>query len=114
MSTYCGQEYEGRYIKRVIAAKMSKTGVLGYIVSSPFCRSDRRINATMLGAQTINPNIKVKVIWVNTWFDPVKEADAAKALFDTGADIVMQRADSPAAMQIASERGGWHSVRILK
>jgi len=63
------------------------------------------INATMLGAQTINPNIKVKLIWANTWFDPGKEADAAKALLDQGADIIMQHTDSPAAMQIASERG---------
>ena len=59
----------------------------------------------MLGAQTVNPNIKVKIIWVNTWFDPGKEADAAKALLDQGADVIMQHTDSPAAMQIASERG---------
>ena len=59
----------------------------------------------MLGAQTVNPNIKVKIIWANTWFDPGKEADAAKALLDQGADVIMQHTDSPAAMQIASERG---------
>jgi simple sugar transport system substrate-binding protein len=59
----------------------------------------------MIGAQTVNPNIKVKIIWVNTWFDPGKEADAAKALLDQGADIIMQHTDSPAAMQVASERG---------
>ena len=59
----------------------------------------------MLGAQTINPNIKVKIIWVNTWFDPGKEADAAKALIDQGADVIMQHTDSPAAMQIAEQRG---------
>ena len=63
------------------------------------------INATILGAQTVNPNIKVKIIWANTWFDPGKEADAAKALLDQGADVIMQHTDSPAAMQIASERG---------
>ena len=56
-------------------------------------------------AQTINPNIKVKIIWVNTWFDPGKEADAAKALLDQGADVIMQHTDCPAAMQVASERG---------
>ncbi len=105
MSTFCGRFYEGRYIQGVIAAKMSKTGVLGYIVSFPIPEVIAGINATMLGAQTINPNIKVKVIWVNTWFDPVKEADAAKALLDTGADVIMQHTDSPAAMQIASDRG---------
>jgi basic membrane protein A and related proteins len=59
----------------------------------------------MLGAQSVNPNIKVKIIWVNTWFDPGKEADAAKALVDQGADILMQHTDSPAAMQIADQRG---------
>jgi len=59
----------------------------------------------MLGAQTVNPNIKVKIIWANSWFDPGKEADAAKALLDQGADVIMQHTDSPAAMQIASERG---------
>src|SRR5207237_2857211 len=58
-----------------------------------------------IGAQTVNPNIKVKIIWANTWFDPGKEADAAKALLDQGADVIMQHTDSPAAMQIASERG---------
>src|SRR6202789_853760 len=63
------------------------------------------INSTMLGAQTVNPNIKVKIIWANTWFDPGKKADAAKALLDQGADVIMQHTDSPAAMQIASERG---------
>src|SRR5258708_34457516 len=63
------------------------------------------INATILGAQTVNPNIKVKIIWANPWFDPGKEADAAKALIDQGADVIMQHTDSPAPMQIASERG---------
>ena len=56
------------------------------------------INATMLGAQTVNPNIKVKIIWVDEWFDPGKEADAAKALIDQGADVIMQHTDSPAAV----------------
>jgi simple sugar transport system substrate-binding protein len=84
---------------------MSKAGVLGYIVSFPIPEVIMGINATMLGAQTINPNIKVKIIWVNTWFDPGKEADAAKALLDQGADVIMQHTDSPAAMQVASERG---------
>ena len=105
MSTYSGRFYEGRYIQGQIAAKMSKAGVLGYIGSFPIPEVISGINATMIGAQTVNPNIKVKIIWVNTWFDPGKEADAAKALLDQGADIIMQHTDSPAAMQIASERG---------
>ncbi len=105
MSTYSGRFYEGRYIQGVIAAKMSKKGVLGYVASFPIPEVISGINATMLGAQTINPNIKVKIIWVNSWFDPGKEADAAKALADQGADVLMQHTDSPAAMQIAAQRG---------
>ncbi len=105
MSIYNGRFYEGRYIQGVIAGKMSKAGVLGYIGSFPIPEVIMGINATMLGAQTVNPNIKVKIIWVNTWFDPGKEADAAKALLDQGADVIMQHTDSPAAMQIAAERG---------
>jgi basic membrane protein A len=105
MSTYSGRFYEGRYIQGVIAAKMSKKGVLGYVASFPIPEVISGINATMLGAQSINPNIKVKIIWVNSWFDPGKEADAAKALADQGCDVLMQHTDSPAAMQIAAQRG---------
>ena len=105
LATYSGRFYEGRYIQGQIAAKMSKTGVIGYIVSFPIPEVISGINATMLGAQSINPNIKFKIIWVNTWFDPGKEADAAKALVDQGADVLMQHTDSPAAMQIAAQRG---------
>jgi basic membrane protein A and related proteins len=105
MSTYSARWYQGRYIQGQIAAKMSKTGVLGYIGSFPIPEVVSGINATMIGAQSINPNIKVKIIWANTWFDPGKEADAAKALIDQGADILTQHTDSPAAMQIAEQRG---------
>jgi basic membrane protein A and related proteins len=105
MATYSARWYQGRYIQGTIAAKVSKAGVLGYIGSFPIPEVVSGINATMLAAQKINPNIKVKVIWVNTWFDPGKEADAAKALLDQGADVIMQHTDSPAAVQIASERG---------
>jgi len=98
LATYSGRFYEGRYIQGQIAAKMSKTGVLGYIGSYPIPEVISGINATMLGAQTINPNIKVKIIWVSSWFDPGKEADAAKALLDQGADVIMQHTDSPAAV----------------
>jgi basic membrane protein A len=105
MSTYSGRFYEGRYIQGQIGAKMSKSGVLGYIGSFPIPEVISGINATMIGAQTVNPNIKVKIIWVNSWFDPGKEADAAKALLDQGADVIMQHTDSPAPMQVASERG---------
>lgn len=105
LGTYSGRFYEGRYIQGVIAGKMSKTGTLGYIASFPIPEVISGINATILGAQTVNPNIKLKIIWVNTWFDPGKEADAAKALADQGVDVLMQHTDSPAAMQVAAQRG---------
>ena len=105
VATYNARFYEGRYIQGVIAAKMSKTGVAGYIASFPIPEVVMGINAFMLGAQSINPDFKVKIIWVNSWFDPGKEADAAKALFDQGADIMVQHTDSTAAMQVAEERG---------
>jgi basic membrane protein A and related proteins len=105
MSTYAGRFYEGRYIQGQIAAKMSKTGIIGFIAAFPIPETISGINATMLGAQSVNPNVKFKIIWVNTWFDPPKEADAAKALVDQGADILTQNTDSPAAMEIAEQRG---------
>src|ERR1700682_5623567 len=105
MSAYSARWYQGRYIQGQIAAKMSKAGVLGYIGSFPIPEVVSGITSTMLGAQAVNPNIKVKIIWVNTWFDPGKESDSAKALLDQGADVIMQHTDSPAPMQVASERG---------
>jgi basic membrane protein A and related proteins len=105
LSTYATRSYEGNYIQGVIAAKMSKTGVLGYISSFPIPEVISGLNATMLGAQTVNPKIRIKIIWVNTWFDPPREADAAKALADQGADVLMAYADSPATLQIAAQRG---------
>jgi simple sugar transport system substrate-binding protein len=105
LATYSARFYQGRYIQGQIAAKMSKSGVLGYIGSFPIPEVVSGINSTMIGAQSINPNIKVKIIWVNSWFDPAREADAAKALLDQGADVLMQHTDSPAAMQIAAQRG---------
>jgi basic membrane protein A len=105
LATYSGRFYEGRYIQGQIAAKMSKTGVLGYIGSFPIPEVVSGINAMMLGAQSVRPDMKVKIIWVNTWYDPGKEAAAARALADQGADILTQHTDSAAAMQFANERG---------
>ena len=105
LATYSGRFYEGRYIQGQIAAKMSKTGTIGYIGSFPIPEVISGINAMMLGAQSVRPDMKVKIIWVNSWYDPGKEADAASALADQGADILTQHTDRPAAMQIANERG---------
>jgi simple sugar transport system substrate-binding protein len=104
VATYSARFYEGRHVQGKIAARMSKVGVLGYIGSFPIPEVISGINSTILGAQSINQDIKVKIIWVNSWFDPGKEADAAKALLDQGADVIMQHTDSPAAMQIAEAR----------
>ena len=105
VATYSARFYEGRYVQGVIAGKVSKSGVIGYIASFPIPEVVRGINAFMLGAHTQNPNIKVKVVWVFTWYDPGKEADAAKVLMDQGADIITQHTDSTAALQAAADRG---------
>ncbi|MBV2183563.1 MAG: BMP family ABC transporter substrate-binding protein [Rhizobium sp.] len=105
VATYNSRFYEGRYIQGVIAAKMSQKGVAGYIASFPIPEVVMGINAFMHGAQSVNPEFKVKVVWANTWFDPGKEADAAKALIDQGVDILTQHTDTTAPMQVAGERG---------
>jgi simple sugar transport system substrate-binding protein len=105
VGTYNAKFHEGRYVIGQMAAKMSKTGVAGYIVSFPIPEVVSGINAFMLGAQSVNPDFKVKIVWVNTWFDPGKEADAAKVLLSQGADIMVQHTDSTAPLQIAQEQG---------
>ena len=105
VTTYSARFYEGRYVIGQIAARMSKSGVAGYIASFPIPEVVRGINAFMLGAQSINPDFKVKIVWVSTWFDPGKEADAAKVLIGQGADIITQHTDSTAPLQIAAEQG---------
>lgn len=105
VSTYSARFYEGRYVIGQIAAKVSKTGVAGYVASFPIPEVVRGINAFVQGARSVNPDFTLKVVWVNSWFDPGKEADAAKALIDQGADIITQHTDSPAPLQIAAERG---------
>lgn len=105
VATYDSRFYEGRYVLGQIAGKVSKKGAAGYIASFPIPEVIQGINSFMLGAQSVNPDFKLKIIWVNTWFDPGKEADAAKSLIDQGVDILTQHTDSTAAMQVASERG---------
>ncbi len=105
VAIYNARFYEGRYVMGQIAAKMSKSGVAGYIVSFPIPEVVSGINAFMLGAQSVNPEFKVKIVWVNSWYDPGKEADAAKVLFGQGADIMVQHTDSTAPLQIAQEQG---------
>jgi len=105
VSTYNAKFYQARYVEGVVAAKMSKTGTAGYIVSFPIPEVVMGINSFMLGAQSVNPNFKVKIVWANTWFDPGKEGDAAKVLFSQGADIIAQHTDSAAAITVAEQQG---------
>jgi simple sugar transport system substrate-binding protein len=105
LSTYNARFYEGRAVCGVIAAGMSKTGIAGYLASFPIPEVVLGINAFTLAARKVNPNFKTKVLWASTWYDPAKEADAAKALLDQGADVIAQHTDSPAALQACEQRG---------
>jgi len=105
LSTYAAKFHEGRYIIGQIAGKMSKSGTIGYVGAFPIPEVVAGINAYFLGAQSVNPNIKIKVVWANSWYDPAKEADAAKALLDQGVDVIAQHTDSPAPIQAAEARG---------
>lgn len=105
LSTYAAKFHEGRYIIGQIAGKMSKTGTIGYVGAFPIPEVVAGINSYFLGAQSVNPNIKIKVVWANSWYDPAKEADAGKALLDQGVDVIAQHTDSPAPLQAAEARG---------
>ena len=105
VSTYSARFYEGRYVIGQLAARVSTSGVAGYVASFPIPEVVRGINAFLLGAQSVNPDFRIKVVWVNSWFDPGKEADAAKVLIGQGADIITQHTDSTAPIQIAEEMG---------
>ena len=107
VSTYSARFYEGRYVVGKIVGNMTKSNVIGYIASFTIPEVIRGINATYLAAKSVNPDIKMKIVWVSTWFDPGKEADAAKTLIDQGADVIMQHTDSPAPVQVAQQRGVW-------
>ncbi|QAB15958.1 BMP family ABC transporter substrate-binding protein [Hydrogenovibrio thermophilus] len=105
VGVYSARFYEGRYVAGVVAGKMTKSNVIGYIGSFPIPEVVRGINATVQGLKSVNPDATVKVVWVNSWYDPGKEGDAAKALIDQGVDVIMQHTDSPAPLQVAEQRG---------
>lgn len=105
VATYNARFYEGRAICGTIAGHMSTSGVAGYIASFPIPEVVMGINAFTLAARRVNPDFKTNVLWVSSWYDPAKEADAAKALIDQGADIIAQHTDSPAALQACEQRG---------
>ena len=113
MNTYDSRTYEGAYMAGVVAGSMTKSNVLGVVGSVPIPEVIRNINSFTLGAQSVNPKIKTKVVWVNEWFNPPKETEAATSLINGGADILFQNTDSPAVLKTAEEKGkrafGWDS-----
>jgi len=113
LRTYDSRTYEGAYMAGVIAGKMTKSNVLGVVGSIPIPEVIRNINSFTLGAQSVNPKVKTKVVWVNKWFDPPKEGEGAASLISGGADVLFQNTDSSAVLQKAEEKGkfafGWDS-----
>ena len=113
MRTYDSRTYEGAYMAGVIAGKMTKSNTLGVVGSVAIPEVIRNINSFTLGAQSVNPKIKTRVIWVGEWFNPGKETEAATALINGGADVLMQNTDSSAVLQTAEKLGkrafGWDS-----
>jgi simple sugar transport system substrate-binding protein len=113
MRTYDSRTYEGAYMAGVIAGAMTKSNTLGVVGSIPIPEVIRNINSFTLGAQSVNPKIKTKVVWVNEWFNPPKETEAAQSLLNQGADVLFQNTDSSAVLQTAAKNGklafGWDS-----
>jgi basic membrane protein A len=113
LRTYDSRTYEGAYLAGVIAGSMTKTNTLGVVGSIPIPEVIRNINSFTLGAQSVNPKVKTKVVWVNKWFDPPKEGEGAQSLMNGGADVLFQNTDSSAVLQKAEEKGkfafGWDS-----
>jgi len=105
VGTYNVRFYEGRYAAGVLAGRMTRTNTLGYVGAFPIPEVLQGINAFTLGARSVNPKAQVRVIWVNSWYDPGKERDAANALIGQGADIVTHHTDSSAAVAAAEEKG---------
>jgi basic membrane protein A len=113
LRTYDSRTYEGAYMAGVIAGAMTKSNTLGIVGSVPIPEVVRNINSFTLGAQSVNPKVKTKVVWVNKWFDPPKETEAAQSLINGGADVLFQNTDSSAVLKTAAKAGkyafGWDS-----
>jgi simple sugar transport system substrate-binding protein len=113
LRTYDSRTYEGAYLAGVVAGAMTKTNMLGVVASIPIPEVIRNINSFTLGAQSVNPKVSTRVVWVNKWFDPPKEGEAAQALLNQGVDVLMQNTDSSAVLQTAEKAGksgfGWDS-----
>ena len=105
VGTYSARFYEGRAVQGLIAGRMTKTNKIGYIASFPIPEVVRGINAAYIQAKKVNPDVEFAVIWAYTWFDPAKESDAAKALIEQGADVILQHTDSTAPQAAAKSAG---------
>jgi simple sugar transport system substrate-binding protein len=105
VSVYSARFYEGRHVIGKIAGRVTESNVIGYIASFPIPEVIRGINSAFLAAKSVNPDVQIKIVWVYSWYDPGKEADAANALIAQGADVLMQHTDSTAAMTVAEEKG---------
>ncbi|WP_432255493.1 BMP family ABC transporter substrate-binding protein [Limimaricola sp. AA108-03] len=105
VSTYSARFYEGRAVQGLIAGEMTESNIIGYIGSYPIPEVIRGINAAYIQAKKVNPEVEFRVVWAYTWFDPAKEAEAAKALIDAGADVILQHTDSTAPQAAAQEAG---------
>ncbi len=105
VGTYMCRFYEARYLTGIIAGKMTKSNTLGYVAAFPIPEVIRGINAFTLGAKSVNPDVEVKVIWVNSWFDPGKEREASEALITQGVDVITHHTDSTAPTMTAEEKG---------
>ena len=106
VSTYNARFYEGRAVMGHIAGKMTKSGKIGYIGSFPIPEVIQGINASFIHAKKVNPDVTISVVWAYTWFDPAKEADAAKALIEQGVDVILQHTDSTAPLAEAAKTPG--------
>eukprot|EP01035_Chromulina_nebulosa_P041758 gene41758-56534_t len=113
LTTYNARFYEGRYIQGQIAAKVSKTHTAAYLASFPIPEVIQGIDAFELGARSVDPSFKLKVIWVNSWFDPGKEADAAKAAIDQGVDIITAAVAIIRRTPLGSSAGGALTAQLL-
>lgn len=105
VSVYSARFYEGRAVQGHIAGRMTQSNIIGYIASFPIPEVIRGINSAYIHAKKANPDVQFKIIWAYTWFDPAKEADAAKALIEQGADVILQHTDSTAPQAAAKEAG---------
>jgi basic membrane protein A len=105
LAVYNARFYQGRAVCGAVAGHMSKSGIVGYIGSIPIPEVVMGINAFTLAMQKVRPDVQVKVVWINSWYDFDKEADAAEALIEQGADIICQHTDSLAPLLIAEQRG---------